>query len=167
MDAFIYDATVLEYKAGRDKECRLRTVGKWYAMTGYGIGFSKGSRWLPIVNKYIIDYQHTGYLQQLQEFWLTGACKERQKQESTQSQELGILNFTSAFIMLAVGLITCSLFLIFEHIYVKYGRRKLRMVDKCGICGLISLVSQHSYFRCKMHCLKSKSVTNSTMFIRG
>lgn len=58
--AFIYDATVLEYNAGRDEECDLITVGKWYAMTGYGVGFPKGSQYIGEVNKVILDLQMNG-----------------------------------------------------------------------------------------------------------
>lgn len=60
--AFIYDATVLEYNAGRDDECDLITVGKWYAMTGYGVGFPKGSPYIGEVNKVILELQQNGNL---------------------------------------------------------------------------------------------------------
>ena len=58
--AFIYDATVLEYNAGRDKDCDLITVGKWYAMTGYGVGFPKGSPYVEEVNQVLLDLQRNG-----------------------------------------------------------------------------------------------------------
>ncbi|XP_009075977.1 PREDICTED: glutamate receptor ionotropic, NMDA 2A, partial [Acanthisitta chloris] len=47
LDAFIYDAAVLNYKAGRDEGCKLVTIGSGYifATTGYGIALQKGSPW--------------------------------------------------------------------------------------------------------------------------
>lgn len=60
INAFIYDATVLEYLAGHDDGCKLRTVGNWYAMTGYGIGFPQGSKWIDLVNRYLTRLQYDG-----------------------------------------------------------------------------------------------------------
>uniref|UniRef100_A0A915LVZ2 Uncharacterized protein n=1 Tax=Meloidogyne javanica TaxID=6303 RepID=A0A915LVZ2_MELJA len=48
LDAFIYDAVVLDHQAGKDPNCGLMTVGKWASMTGYGIGFPKNS---PLVSR--------------------------------------------------------------------------------------------------------------------
>lgn len=47
LDAFIYDAAVLNYMAGRDEGCKLVTIGSGYifATTGYGIAIQKESLW--------------------------------------------------------------------------------------------------------------------------
>ena len=60
LNAFIYDATVLDYMASHDDHCRLKTVGKWFAATGYGIGFPKGSRWIQVINKFMVQFQYDG-----------------------------------------------------------------------------------------------------------
>ena len=62
LDAFIYDASVLEFKASQDDKCMLKTVGKWSALTGYGIGFPKNSKWIDIFNEYLLKFQDDGRL---------------------------------------------------------------------------------------------------------
>ena len=84
-------------------------------------------------------YCFSGDMERLQKFWLSGACTSK-TEDGESSQPLGILNFTSAFILLAGGMLLGGLLLLLEHIYFKFFRRKLRKWDRCGCCGLVSLV---------------------------
>jgi hypothetical protein len=49
---------VLEFKKASD--CEIVTVGSWYAMTGYGIGFPKDSKWIRPINNCIMELQVNG-----------------------------------------------------------------------------------------------------------
>jgi len=51
---------LLDYMASHDDHCRLKTVGKWFAATGYGIGFPKGSRWIEVINKFMVQFLYDG-----------------------------------------------------------------------------------------------------------
>lgn len=65
LDAFIYDAAVLNYMAGRDEGCKLVTIGsgKVFASTGYGIAIQKDSGWKRQVDLAILQLFGDGELQ--------------------------------------------------------------------------------------------------------
>ena len=82
-----------------------------------------------------------GEMDRLRKFWLTGACKKSATGKGRQSSDpLDIVNFTSAYILLIVGVALAIILLLVEHIYFTFCRRRLRKIDRCGCCALISLV---------------------------
>uniref|UniRef100_T1JBL9 Glutamate receptor ionotropic, NMDA 2B n=1 Tax=Strigamia maritima TaxID=126957 RepID=T1JBL9_STRMM len=138
LEAFVYDATVLDYLVSQDDECKLLTVGGWYSMTGYGIAFPRNSKYLDSFNKYMMIYRENGDLERLQRFWMAGACNPY-KQERTSSKPLSWNQFMSAFILLACGILLAFILLALEYIYIKYVRKHLAKRDTGGCCSLLSL----------------------------
>ncbi|KAI1719509.1 ligated ion channel l-glutamate- and glycine-binding site domain-containing protein [Ditylenchus destructor] len=140
LDAFVYDAVVLDYQAGKDVNCELMTVGKWAVSTGYGIGFPKNSPHVEKVNRFMLQYQQKGDLERLQNFWLTGACvKDSSHSQQSHSAPLGIENFMSAFFLLGAGILVGVLCLVGEYLYCNHFRKTLQKFDSAGWCGVISM----------------------------
>lgn len=60
LDAFVYDALVLDYMASQDPECRLVNVGAWYSMTGYALAFPRNSRYFEKFDMKMLEYRKNG-----------------------------------------------------------------------------------------------------------
>lgn len=76
LDAFIYDAAVLNYKAGRDEGCKLVTIGSGYifATTGYGIALQKGSPWKRQIDLALLQFVGDGRDQDFCPFFSSSVC---------------------------------------------------------------------------------------------
>lgn len=161
LDAFIYDGTVLDYLVAQDEDCRLLTVGSWYAMTGkiklilkfvicfknttnqsfalgYGLAFSRNSKYVNMFNKRLLEFRANGDLERLRRYWMTGSCRPG-KQEHKSSDPLALEQFLSAFLLLMAGILLAALLLLLEHVYFKYFRKRLAKSDRGSCCALISL----------------------------
>ncbi|CAG2162128.1 unnamed protein product [Oppiella nova] len=138
LDAFIYDAVVLDHLVGDDSDCGLLTVGSWYAMTGYGFSLPKNSKYLERFNKKMIEYRESGDLERLRRFWFQGACKS-QKNKRNISKPLDINQFMSAFLLLGCGILLTVVLLALEHLYFRYCRQHLAKTDRDGCFTLVSL----------------------------
>ncbi|XP_034944082.1 glutamate receptor ionotropic, NMDA 2B [Chelonus insularis] len=138
LDAFFYDGTVLDYLVAQDEDCRLLTVGSWYAMTGYGLAFARNSKYVEMFNKRLLDYRENGDLERLRRYWMTGSCKPG-KEVQKSSDPLALEQFLSVFYLLMVGILFAGVFLALEHLYFKYIRQHLPKSDQGGCCALISL----------------------------
>ncbi|OQV24439.1 Glutamate receptor ionotropic, NMDA 2C [Hypsibius exemplaris] len=160
LDAFLYDATVLEYRVGSDQDCKILTTGSWFATTGYGIAFAQGSSFLPMFDEYLLKYQRNGFLEQLQSFWLTGACKQREQDKS--SHALGIKNFFSAFIFLGGGVVCGVICLLIEWIYFHCLRLGFcRWLYSCGMCRILCLSVERSLPAASRHRSHSSGESQS------
>ena len=81
-----------------------------------------------------------GDLERLSRFWMSGMCKPN-IQEKHASEPLSIAQFLSAFLLLGIGTVLSLVFIILEHLYIKYLQR---YVDKknTDYGGCFSLFSQ-------------------------
>nr|XP_034831518.1 glutamate receptor ionotropic, NMDA 2B [Maniola hyperantus]XP_034831519.1 glutamate receptor ionotropic, NMDA 2B [Maniola hyperantus] len=138
LDAFIYDGTVLDYLVSQDEDCRLLTVGSWYAMSGYGLAFTRNSKYLSMFNKRLLDLRSNGDLERLRRYWMTGTCKPN-KQEHKSSDPLALEQFLSAFLLLMAGILLAALLLLLEHVYFRYMREHLAASKSSNCCALVSL----------------------------
>uniref|UniRef100_A0A671TUW8 Glutamate receptor n=1 Tax=Sparus aurata TaxID=8175 RepID=A0A671TUW8_SPAAU len=141
LDAFIYDAAVLNYMAGRDDGCKLVTIGSGYifATTGYGIALQKGSYWKRLVDLAILGIIGDGEMEELEAQWLTGICHNEKNE--VMSSQLDVDNMAGVFYMLATAMGLSILTFISEHLF--YWRLRYCFTGVCsGSPGLLFTISR-------------------------
>ncbi|XP_051939956.1 glutamate receptor ionotropic, NMDA 2A [Hippocampus zosterae] len=141
LDAFIYDAAVLNYMAGRDDGCKLVTIGSGYifATTGYGIALQKGSYWKRLVDLAILGIIGDGEMEELEAQWLTGICHNEKNE--VMSSQLDVDNMAGVFYMLATAMGLSVLTFVSEHLF--YWRLRYCFTGVCsGRPGLLFTISR-------------------------
>ncbi|KAI9514018.1 hypothetical protein NQZ68_036972 [Dissostichus eleginoides] len=142
LDAFIYDAAVLNYMARKDEGCKVMTIGsgKVFATTGYGIALHKNSRWkrpldlalLQLVGDVFarlpfsfvqndfpsllcgIFFLGEDEIDMLERLWLSGICHNDKIE--VMSSKLDIDNMAGVFYMLLVAMGLSLLVFAWEHL---------------------------------------------------
>ncbi|XP_055244988.2 glutamate receptor ionotropic, NMDA 2C isoform X6 [Gorilla gorilla gorilla] len=116
LDAFIYDAAVLNYMAGKDEGCKLVTIGsgKVFATTGYGIAMQKDSHWKRAIDLALLQFLGDGETQKLETVWLSGICQNDKNE--VMSSKLDIDNMAGVFYMLLVAMGLALLVFAWEHL---------------------------------------------------
>lgn len=144
------------------------SISVQYAMTGYGVAFPRGSKYVAAFNEKLLEYiengkrwkwksqfaytvyinLHIGCVQgdvdRLRRFWLTGVCKPY-KEERQFSEPLSTEQFLSAFLLLLSGIGLAFLLLALEHVYFHSIRPHLTSPTTGACCSLISIVSRSAF----------------------
>ncbi|XP_060678926.1 glutamate receptor ionotropic, NMDA 2D-like, partial [Hemiscyllium ocellatum] len=138
LDAFIYDAAVVNYMARKDDGCKLVTIGsgKVFATTGYGIALQKGSPWKRPIDLALLRFLGDGDTEMLERLWLSGICHSEKVE--VMSSKLDIDNMAGVFYMLLVAMGLSLLVFASEHIIYWKFRRSLRHSRQLDILLAIS-----------------------------
>uniref|UniRef100_A0A8D3D6V8 Glutamate receptor n=1 Tax=Scophthalmus maximus TaxID=52904 RepID=A0A8D3D6V8_SCOMX len=138
LDAFIYDAAVLNYMAGKDEGCKLVTIGsgKVFATTGYGIALQKDSRWKRLIDLALLQFLGDGDTQRLETVWLSGICQNEKNE--VMSSKLDIDNMAGVFYMLLVAMGLSLLVFAWEHLLYWKLRHSLHKSHKLEFMLAIS-----------------------------
>ncbi|RXM32448.1 Glutamate receptor ionotropic, NMDA 2A [Acipenser ruthenus] len=142
LDAFIYDAAVLNYMAGRDEGCKLVTIGSGYvfATTGYGIALQKGSFWKRQVDLALLALVGDGEMEELEAQWLTGICHHEKNE--VMSSQLDVDNMAGVFYMLAAAMALSLITFIWEHLF--YWKLRFCFTGVCdGTPGFLVMGNRH------------------------
>ncbi|XP_055796947.1 glutamate receptor ionotropic, NMDA 3B-like [Salvelinus fontinalis] len=117
LDAFIMDKALLDYEVSIDADCKLLTVGKPFAIEGYGIGLPQNSPLTNNVSEFISRYKSDGYMDMLHDKWYKVVPCGKRVFAVTETLQMGIRHFSGLFVLLCVGVATSLLTLAGEHAF--------------------------------------------------
>ncbi|XP_039615655.1 glutamate receptor ionotropic, NMDA 3A [Polypterus senegalus] len=116
LDAFIMDKALLDYEVSIDADCKLLTVGKPFAIEGYGIGLPQNSPLTSNISEFISQYKSDGFMDTLHDKWYKVVPCGKRSFAVTQTLQMGIKHFSGLFVMLCIGVALSLLTTLGEHI---------------------------------------------------
>uniref|UniRef100_A0A087XXM6 Glutamate receptor ionotropic, NMDA 2C n=1 Tax=Poecilia formosa TaxID=48698 RepID=A0A087XXM6_POEFO len=146
LDAFIYDAAVLNYMARKDEGCKVMTIGsgKVFATTGYGIALHKNSRWKRPLDLALLQLVGDDEIEMLERLWLSGICHNDKIE--VMSSKLDIDNMAGVFYMLLVAMGLSLLVFAWEHLV--YWKLRHCMATSSGKLDFLLAISRGMYSCC-------------------
>ncbi|KAI3368403.1 hypothetical protein L3Q82_008106 [Scortum barcoo] len=115
LDAFIMDKALLDYEVSIDADCKLATVGKPFAIEGYGIGLPQNSPLTSNISEFISRYKSEGFMDLLHDKWYKVVPCGNRVFAVTETLQMGISHFSGLFVLLCVGVSGALLTLAGEH----------------------------------------------------
>ncbi|XP_071329786.1 glutamate receptor ionotropic, NMDA 3B-like [Trachinotus anak] len=115
LDAFIMDKALLDYEVSIDADCKLATVGKPFAIEGYGIGLPQNSPLTSNLSEFISRYKSDGYMDLLHDKWYKVVPCGNRVFAVTETLQMGISHFSGLFVLLCFGVGGALLTLAGEH----------------------------------------------------
>ncbi|XP_052466572.1 glutamate receptor ionotropic, NMDA 3A-like [Carassius gibelio] len=117
LDAFIMDKALLDYEVSIDADCKLLTVGKPFAIEGYGIGLPQNSLLTSNISEFISRYKSDGYMDMLHDKWYKVVPCGKRVFAVTETLQMGLRHFSGLFVLLCVGVTGALLTLAGEHAF--------------------------------------------------
>ncbi|XP_031702888.1 glutamate receptor ionotropic, NMDA 3B-like isoform X1 [Anarrhichthys ocellatus] len=117
LDAFIMDKALLDFEVSIDAECKLLTVGKPFAIEGYGIGLPQGSPLTRNVSEFVSRYKSDGFMDMLHDKWYKVVPCGKRVFAVTETLQMGIQHFSGLFVLLCMGVCGALLTLAGEHTF--------------------------------------------------
>ncbi|KAM8983806.1 glutamate receptor ionotropic, NMDA 3A [Ara ararauna] len=130
LDAFIMDKALLDYEVSIDADCKLLTVGKPFAIEGYGIGLPPNSPLTSNISDLISQYKSHGFMDVLHDKWYKVVPCGKRSFAVTETLQMGIKHFSGLFVMLCIGLGLSILTTIGEHIVYRLVLPRIKKKSK-------------------------------------
>ncbi|XP_062847826.1 glutamate receptor ionotropic, NMDA 2D [Trichomycterus rosablanca] len=163
LDAFIYDAAVLNYMARKDEGCKVMTIGsgKVFATTGYGIALIKNSRWKRPLDLALLQLVGDDEIEMLERLWLSGICHNDKIE--VMSSKLDIDNMAGVFYMLLVAMGLSLLVFAWEHLVYWRLRHCMSGMGQSGKLDFLLAFSRGMYSCCSFEDETAQGGTKVTI----
>ncbi|XP_039590121.1 glutamate receptor ionotropic, NMDA 3B [Passer montanus] len=130
LNAFIMDKSLLDYEVSIDSDCKLLTVGKPFAIEGYGIGLPQNSPLTSNVSEFISRYKSSGFIDLLHDKWYKMVPCGKRVFAVTETLQMGIYHFSGLFVLLCIGLSGSLLTSLGEHVFYRLVLPRIRRKKK-------------------------------------